>query len=68
MQAHWAELSPHGRQVFVETGHMTWLDDLEAIVEIIARHAGGCPEHTVRDPIFVRSPIRTLDEEFADWR
>ena len=36
LQAQWAELSPHGRQVFVETGHVTYVEDPEAIVEIIA--------------------------------
>ena len=37
LQAQWAELSPQGRQVFVDTGHLTWVDDPEAIVEIIAQ-------------------------------
>jgi pimeloyl-ACP methyl ester carboxylesterase len=36
LQAQWAALSPQGRQVFVDTGHLTWVDDPEAIVEIIA--------------------------------
>jgi pimeloyl-ACP methyl ester carboxylesterase len=36
LQAQWAELSPYGRQVFVETGHVTYVEDPEAIVEIIA--------------------------------
>ncbi len=35
LQAQWAELSPHGRQVFVATGHVTYVEDPEAIVEII---------------------------------
>ena len=36
LQAQWAELSPHGRQVLVETGHVMYVEDPEAIVEIIA--------------------------------
>ena len=36
LQAQWAELFPQGRQVFVDTGHVTYVDDPEAIVEIIA--------------------------------
>ena len=36
LQAQWAELSPYGRQVFVETGHVMYVEDPEAIVEIIA--------------------------------
>ena len=35
LQAQWAELSPYGRQVFVATGHVTYVEDPEAIVEII---------------------------------
>ena len=35
LQGQWAELSPHGRQVFVATGHVTYVEDPEAIVEII---------------------------------
>ena len=36
LQGQWAELFPHGRQVLVDTGHVTYVDDPEAIVEIIA--------------------------------